>query len=152
MLAGVDSFPYNVMLLLHIVAVLVAFAPAFVWPVMRVMARKDGGGSMPPEVARQIAPTGLLVHAPALVAAGIFGILTVLLSGDTYQFSQTWVSIAFVLWFLMLGVTFLGILPADRKAAEPSDTPGADARASMFNGMLHLLIILMLIVMIWKPS
>ncbi len=152
MLADVDSFPYNVMLLLHIVAVLVAFAPAFVWPVLRVTMRKQGGAEMPGEVSRHIAPTGLLVHAPALVAAGIFGILTLLLSGGTYEFSQTWVSTAFVLWFLMLGVVFLGIIPADRKAAEPSETPGADARASMFNGMLHLLIVLMLIVMIWKPG
>ncbi|WCO68479.1 CopD family protein [Iamia majanohamensis] len=152
MLADIGSFPYNVMLLLHLLAVLVAFAPAFVWPVLRVTMRKQGGDALPGEVGRQIAPTGLLVHGPALVAAGIFGILTLLLSGDVYQFSDTWVSIAFVLWFLMLGVLFLGIIPADRKAAEPSETPGADARASMFNGMLHLLIVLMLIVMIWKPS
>lgn len=152
MLADIGSFPYNVMLLLHLLAVLVAFAPVFVWPVLRVTMRKQGGEALPGEVGRQIAPTGLLVHGPALVAAGIFGILTLLLSGDVYQFSDTWISIAFVLWFLMLGVLFLGIIPADRKAAEPSETPGADARVNMFNGMLHLLIVLMLIVMVWKPS
>lgn len=152
MLADIGSFPYNLVLLLHIVAVLVAFAPAFVWPVLRVRLRNQGTATLPSEVGSQVAPTTLLVHAPALVAAGILGILTVLLSGDAYEFAQTWVSIAFVLWFLMLGVLFLGILPADRKAAEPDDTPGADTRASMFNGMLHLLLVLMLIDMIWKPG
>lgn len=152
MLADVGSLPYNVMLLLHIVAVIVAFAPAFVWPVIKVRLRKQGTATMPAEVGRQIAPTDFIVYGPALVAAGLFGILMVLLSGEAWEFSQTWVSTAFVLWFLMLGVLFLGIIPAERKAADPGDTPGADSRVSMFNGMLHLLLVLMLIVMIWKPG
>lgn len=152
MLADVGSFPYKVTQLLHILAAIVAFAPAFVWPVVRVLERKQGGTNLPGSVTRHLAPSDLLVHGPALVAAGVFGVLTVLLSGEAYEFSQVWISIAFVLWFLMLGVLFLGIMPAERKAAEPDETPGADARLGMFAGMFHLLIVLMLIDMIWKPG
>ena len=54
MLAGVGSFFYNSTLLLHILAVVVAFAPAFVWPVIRVTMRRAGGASLPEAVARQI--------------------------------------------------------------------------------------------------
>lgn len=152
MLADVGSFPYNLLVLLHILAVIVAFAPAFVWPVIKVRLRKQGTATMPGEVGREVAPTNFIVHGPALVASGLFGIVAVLLSGEVYQFSQTWVSAAFVLWFLMLGVLFLGVIPAQRKAADADDTPGADDRVSMFHGMLHLLLVLMLVVMIWKPG
>lgn len=152
MLAGVGSFFYNSTLLLHILAVVVAFAPAFVWPILRVTMRKQGGATLPEAVARHIAPNNVLVHGPALVLAGVFGLLTLLFSGGNIEFSQTWVSIAFVLWFLMLGVLFAGVVPAERKAAKTTDTPGADARVSMFGGMLHLLLLLMLIDMIWQPG
>lgn len=152
MLADVGSFPYKVTQLIHILAAIVAFAPAFVWPVVRVTMRKQGGSVLPEGVARHLAPADMLVHGPALAVAGVFGVFTVLLSGDDYEFSDVWISIAFVLWFLMLGVLFLGIVPAERKAAQPGDTPGADARLGMFAGMFHLLIVLMLIDMIWKPG
>lgn len=152
MFAGIGSFPYNLMLLLHILAVIVAFAPSFVWPILRVRLRKQGTSTLPSEVGSQIAPTNFLVHGPAVLVAGLLGIFSLLLSDEAYEFSQTWVSTAFVLWFLMLGVLFLGVIPAERKAADAGDTPGADARVNMFGGMLHLLLILMLVDMIWKPG
>lgn len=152
MLADVGSFPYNVVLVLHILAVLVAFAPAFVWPVVRVAMRKQGGGTLPAEVSRHIAPQNMRVHGPALIAAGLFGIIGVLLSGEVYEFSQAWISIAFVLWFLMLGVLFLGAIPAERAAAEAADGQAAVAKINMFGGILHLLLLLMVIVMVWKPG
>jgi len=151
-LADVGSLPYNVTKTVHILAAIVAFAPAFVWPVLRVTMRKQGGGALPEAVARHLAPADVLVHGPALVVAGVFGVFNVLLSGEAFAFSDVWVSIAFVLWLLMLGVLFGGIVPAERKAAEPADTPGADARLGMFAGMFHLLIVLMLIDMIWQPG
>ncbi|HXH57467.1 CopD family protein [Iamia sp.] len=152
MLADVGSFPYNVVLLLHLFSVFVAFAPAFVWPILRVTMRKQGGAVLPEQVARHIAPNNLVVHGPALVLTGLFGVLMVLLSGEAFAFSQTWISTAFLLWFLMLGVLLLGVVPAERKAAAEGETPGPDARVNMFGGMLHLLLVLMLIVMIWKPG
>jgi hypothetical protein len=124
----------------------------FVWPIIRVTMRKQGELAMPEVIGRQIVSNNMLVHGPALIAAGIFGILLVVISEDAIQFSDTWISIAFVLWFLLLGVLFLGLVPAERRAAEPSETPGADARASMFGGMIHVLLFLQLIVMIWQPG
>lgn len=152
MLAGVGSFPYKVVFLLHILSAIVAFAPAFVWPVIRVTLRKQGGATLPAPVARHISANNLVVFGPALLVTGILGILMVLLSDDVYTFSQVWISIAFVLWFLLLGVIFLLLIPAERKAAEATETPGADARVNMFGGMVHLLLLLMLITMIWKPG
>lgn len=150
--ADIGDFPYNVVLLLHLLAVIVAFAPAFVWPVVRVTMRKAGTPTIPESVGRHIAGNNFKVYGPALVVSGVFGALMILLSGDRYQFSDTWVSTAFVLWFLMLAVLFALLAPAERKAAHPEATPGADARVNAFGGMVHLLLLLQLIVMIWKPG
>ena len=37
-----DSFGYKLFFLLHILSVIVAFAPAFVWPVVSVNLKKQG--------------------------------------------------------------------------------------------------------------
>ena len=57
---------------------------------------------------------------------------------------------AFLLWFLMLAVVF-GLMPwNERKNAEGDEA--ADRRSAAFNGILHLLLLLMVIDMIWKPG
>jgi uncharacterized membrane protein len=148
-LASVGSTPYKIVLLLHILSVLVAFAPAFVWPITNVALRsrneKLGQG-----VAAQIVRNSMTVHGPALVLTGVFGILLIVLSDEAWEFSQVWISAAFLLWFALLGVVFGGLVPAERKVALGDDA--AEKKVSMFGGISHLLLLLMLIVMIWKPG
>ena len=57
---------------------------------------------------------------------------------------------ALALWLIMIGILFGLLLPAER-ALEAGDAT-AEKRVSMFGGILHLLLLLMLIVMIWKPG
>ena len=123
MVLAVGTFAYNTLFLLHILAVLVAFAP---------------------NLARS-APKPL--HAGALVLAGLFGLG--LIFEQDYEFSEPWISIAFLLWFLMLGVVFGFLAPLGRRSAEPAVS---GERAQMLTGMLHVLLLLMLIDMIWKPG
>lgn len=146
---AMDSFGYRFFFVLHILAIITAFAPAFVFPVMTARLRRVDQ-TMGPEIGRVIRDNWNRIHGPALVLAGLFGIFMVLLSDEAFEFSQSWVSIAFVLWFIMLGVVF-GLLPwNERKAAEGN--AGAEQRSAMFNGMLHLLLLLMVIDMVWKPG
>jgi uncharacterized membrane protein len=148
-LAAVDSFGYRLFFLLHILAILVAFAPAFVWPIVNARLRAQGA-TPGAEIGKIIRDSWARIHGPAVVLAGLFGIFMVMLSGKAYKFSQTWVSMAFLLWFLMLGVVF-GLMPwNERKAAEGDEA--ADRRSAAFNGILHLLLLLMVIDMIWKPG
>lgn len=149
LLASIDSFGYRLFFLLHILSIVVAFAPNFVWPVVTARMRSDGqaiGGAL----AKVQAANTAKVHGPALVAAGIFGFGLVGLSDKAWKFSQSWVSIALVLWFVMIGVVFGLLLPAERKLGD-GDRAG-EQRAAMFVGILHLLLLLMLIDMIWKPG
>jgi uncharacterized membrane protein len=144
-----DSFGYRFFFLLHIVAILVAFAPAFIWPVVNARLRAQGG-TPGADIGKIIRDSWTRIHGPALVLAGLFGILMVVLSDDAFEFSQAWISVAFLLWFLMIAVVF-GLMPwNERRNAEGDDA--ADRRSAAFNGVLHLLLLLMVIDMIWKPG
>lgn len=146
-----DDPAYRIVYLLHIVSFVVAFAPGFVHPGMaRVM------GTVPADSGRAIAArmvvNGQRLHFPAMILAGLFGIVLILLSDDLYAFDQAWISIAFLIWFAMLAVYFFLLLPAERTmAADPADE-AAGKKAAMFGGVLHLLFLLMLVDMIWKPG
>lgn len=152
---GNDTFLQKVLFLLHIFSALVAFAPAFVWPIVNVQSRR-AGAKLPAPVAGFAARNTMTIHGPAIVLTGLFGLLMVVTSAESvggdkvFEFSQAWISIAFVLWFALLGVVFGGSFPAERKVAEGD--AAAAKRVSMFNGIAHLLLVLMLIDMIWKPG
>ena len=163
-LAAVGSAGYKIFVLLHIVAIIVAFSPAFVWPVLNRRRRIEGSEAaadvsdmqampVPATAPVESAAAGVLsptMHGGSLLLAGIFGIALIGLSGKAWAFSQTWVSIAFVLWFLMLGVFFAGLVPAQRALREGK--AAAEQRLAMFYGGMHLLLLLQIIDMIWKPG
>ncbi len=144
-----DSFGYKLFFLLHILAVIVAFAPAFVWPVVSVQLKKQGK-PVGPAIGALAAGNTTKVHGPALIGVGIFGFGLIGMSDKYFEFSQMWVSLAFVLWFAMLGVLYGVMLPAEKKAAAGDEA--GDKQVSMAGGILHLLLLLMLIDMIWKPG
>jgi uncharacterized membrane protein len=151
---GNDTFLQKALFLLHILSALVAFAPAFVWPIVNVQSRK-AGTAVPGPVAGLAARNTMTIHGPALALTGLFGILLVVSSasvGDekVFEFSQVWISAAFLVWFAMLGVVFGLAFPAERTAAAGDAT--AAARLGMFTGITHLLLLVMLVLMIWKPG
>lgn len=150
-----DSFGYRLFVLLHIFSAVVAFAPGWVWPLLNVRMRKGQG--VPAPVRAMVPLLSATVYGPALLLNGVFGALAVVLSpevGDTKitEFSDPWVSIAFVLWFLMLGILFLALIPAERKAAAEGAGEAEDSKVAMFGGILHLLFLLQLVNMIWQPG
>lgn len=148
MLAAIGSSTYNLFLLLHVLSVIVAFAPAFVWPVVNASMR--GRGEVPAGVRAQAARNTMTVHGPATVLAGLFGILLIVTSEEVWEFSQAWVSGAFLVWFVILGIQLGALLPAERKAA--AGDAKAEKMVGMFSGITHLLLIVMLYLMIWKPG
>ena len=151
LIAVIDDSGYRILLLLHILAIIVAFAPGFVQPVVAARLRRQGTTSEHgPAMFAQFAANSAQVHGPALALAGLFGLGLIGLSDKAYKFSQTWISIALVLWFIMLGIVFALLIPAERKAGRGD--AAADQRVAMYGGMMHILLVLMLIDMIWKPG
>jgi uncharacterized membrane protein len=142
----VNTFGYKLMLLLHILAVIVAFAPAFVWPFASVKLKKEGK-PVGPAIGALAAGNTAKIHGPALVLVGFFGFG---MSEKAFKFDQSWVMAAVVVWFLMLGIIFGMMLPAEKKSAGGDES--ADKIVSMAGGIMHLLLLVILFLMIWKPG
>jgi hypothetical protein len=95
------------------------------------------------------------IHAPALILAGFFGILLVAVSpeiadGRLWEFSQVWVSLAFLVWIGMNGVLHAVQIPAQRRIAAGDRT--AQHRLDLADAILAVLFVIMLVLMIWKPG
>ena len=145
----VNTFGYKLMLLLHILAVIVAFAPAFVWPFASVKLKKEGK-PVGPTIGALAAGNTAKIHGPALVLVGFFGFGLAGMSDKVWKFDQSWLMAAAVIWFLMLGIIFGLMLPAEKKSAAGDES--ADKLVSMAGGIMHLLLVVMLYLMIFKPG
>ena len=124
-LVPVNTFGYKLMLFLHILSVIVAFAPAFVWPVASARLKKEGK-PVGPTIGALAAGNTAKIHGPALVLVGFFGFGLAGMSDKVWKFDQSWLMAAAVIWFLMLGIIF-----GDEEAARGARpvTPDRNGRA-----------------------
>ena len=128
------SSGYKLFYVLHLTSVVVAFAPI-------VVALVPGGRGTTASVS---SATGRVVYSTALVAAGLFGVLCVVTSDSVWEFSQTWISLAFIVWIVMNGVLHGMVLAGLRRARAASVERGEQLLALLFAVMLYL--------MVWKPG
>lgn len=149
LVAAYGDTGYNLLLLLHILAVIVAFAPSFVWPFVSVRL-KQAGKPVGPTIAELASGNSAKIHGPALALAGIFGFGLVGMSDKLFEFSDPWLSAAMLLWFIALGVVFGMMAPAEKRIAEGD--VGAEKILSMAGGILHLVLAVELYLMIFKPG
>jgi hypothetical protein len=173
-LATVGDFPYKVVYLLHLLAVIVGFGSSFVYPLAAAQARKRGPDA-PKEsfaVTHTMLDVSKMITTPLIYAAGAFGLILIFLSGESIKFSQVWISIAFTL-FIIAALFAAFVHTPNLKAmdslqariAEGNVTPQPGGppqevvelqergkKAGMFGGILHLLFLLLLIDMIWQPG
>jgi len=142
---------YKVMLLLHLLAVVVGFAPAWLTP---MLVRLTTNGD---RAAADALDTSILRYSlPGLGVAGLLGFGLAGMSKvegfdePLYKMSQTWLAIAIVLWLVLLAVTFFVARPAI-KALRDGDA-AARGRVAMSTGVTHLILVVMLYLMIFKPG
>ena len=153
--AAIGSTGYNIMLVLHLASVIVAFAPVFVWPFVSMRLKKTGQ-PVGPTINKLAAGLTLKVHGPALVAVGFFGFALSGMSGDgpdgekIYSVSSPWLSAAAVLWVLGMGIMFGFMVPAEKKTVQGD--AAAEKMLSMLGGVLHLILFVSLYLMVWKPG
>lgn len=148
-LAAYGDNLYKLLLLLHILSFVVAFAPAVINPVLAAQTKKDGEPELV-RVAGHMAANGRRIHFPALIALGGFGILLVLQSGDAWEFDQTWVGLAILVWLGLCGVITAIVLPAERRLA--AGDLGAEPKVALGGQLATVLALVMLYLMIWKPG
>jgi uncharacterized membrane protein len=149
MIAAYRETGYNVMLFLHIVTALVAFAPAFVHPLLANQSRAldaDNRG----KVIGMMAGNGRRIYAPALILTGLFGFAMQGMSDGVIEFSQTWFWLALVLWLAMNGVLHGMLLPAERAVAGGDET--AAKKVDTGGIILTVMLIVMVYLMVFKPG
>jgi uncharacterized membrane protein len=144
-LAALNSTGYKIVLLIHVLAVIVGFAPLWLTPVMiRLTAAGDKAAADGLEVSI------LRFSLPGIGLAGILGFGLAGMSEKYYKMSQTWLSIAAVLWVVLLALLFFVARPAI-KAFRDGDV-AARGRIMMVTGISHLILVVMLYLMIFKPG
>lgn len=145
-MAGHDhSTAYNILLVLHILAIIVAFAPLWLAP---ILLRLTAGGD---KAAAEGLDTSILRFSlPGLVLAGFFGFGMIGMSDDAIAFSDPWVSAAMVLWIILIAVLAVVARPAIKEFRDGD--AGARGRVMMATGVGHLILVVMLYLMIFKPG
>jgi len=142
---AVTSTGYNIVLLLHILAVIIGFSPLWLAPVLiRLTANGDKAAADGLEVSI------LRFSLPGIGLAGLLGFGLSAMSDKYYKMSQAWISIAAVLWIVLLAVLFFVARPAI-KAFRDGDA-AARGRIMMATGIGHLILVVMLYLMIFKPG
>lgn len=146
---------YRIMFLLHIAAVVVAFAAMVAHPLFASRSKADGEG-MVQRVSGYMAANGRMVHFPALVLVGLFGLGMVFSSKPDgsdealFGFDQAWVSLALLVWIAMCGVVSGFLMPNERKLADGDME--AEKKVMVGGQVVTVLFLVMLYLMIWKPG
>jgi len=130
------STGYQILGLLHIVAVVVAFGPLFLYPALQ----RNGE-------THTIAKLHMTLAFPALVLAWVFGMGLVGMSDDAIEMTETWIIVSLVGWVVLMLVSWFLIRPA-------LTDPSADARSRLAAGIgiTHLVMIVVLVMMVFKPG
>ena len=148
-LASVDSGIYKVLLLLHILAVLVAFSPLIVHPLTapRLMKDDEAAGR---RLSPVLAENQRKVYMPALLAVGILGFALVGFSDGQWKFTDPWVFISALLWLAIGGIISAVIIPGEKQVG--AGDRAAESKVAAAGGIASLLLLVVLFLMVVKPG
>ena len=153
MLAAIGDTPYNIMLFLHILTGVVAFAPAFTHPVLQGKMERAGfdGRSA---VIGYMASYGMKIYGSALVLCGLLGFGVAGMSDDVFELSQRWLATAVIVWVVMNGLLHGAILPAEKAIglAGPDGAPAAEKKLATAGGLITVLFLVQLYLMVFRPG
>ena len=153
MFAAIGDTPYNIMLFLHILTGVVAFAPAFTHPVLAAKMDQAGfdGRST---VVGYIASYGMKIYGSALVLCGLLGFGVAGMSDEVFKLSQGWLVAAVIVWLVMNGLLHAAILPSEKAIAEagPSGDAAAEKKLAMSGSLMTVLFLVQLYLMVFKPG
>lgn len=170
---GTTSGIYKLVFVLHLVTVIVGFGSVTIFGVFGAKAKARGGreGLAVSQVTFDVGQNWSMWF---IYAVPVLGIVLVLLSDDQYKFSQAWISVSFLLYFVALGISHGLHTPNLRRMNElatelvgAGPPPGGSAggpppqvaeleargkRAAMLGGILNLTWVVIVGLMVWKPG
>ena len=110
---GVDSGPYDVVLVLHVMCVIIGFGGVFLNGIYGAEAKRRRGaeGLAVFEATERVGKIAEMF----ILAVPVFGISLILMSHSQWKFSQAWVSAAIAIYAVALTLSFGFHLPNLRK-------------------------------------
>jgi uncharacterized membrane protein len=151
---------YDVVLTVHVLAVVVAFGVVFSYPVLDAWFRR----AMPGDLAalHQLHLTlGRRVISPAMVVVLLAGLY--MATQAPWSLGDPWIIATLAILFVLFGLMGGVLTPADRRLAQLAerggdhDGPSAEyererRRADLFGGLVLLLVIVAIFLMVAKPG
>jgi len=149
LIAAVGDTGYNVVLLLHILTAMAAFAPAFAHPFLSEQSKSLDAANQS-KLIGFITSNGRRIYAPALIVTGLLGFALAGMSDSVFKMSQGWLVAAAVVWIAMNGLLHAVILTNERKWADGDSS--AEQKVMMGGIAITVLLLVMLYLMIFKPG
>ena len=144
---------YDVVLTVHILAVVVAFGVVFAYPVLDAQIRRAGPGDLP-ALHRLHLALAQRVITPAMVVVLLAGLYLAL---DRYDLGDPWISATLTILVVLFGLVGAVLTPTDRRLAElaergPSEDYAREARkAAIFGSLALALVVVAIFLMTAKP-
>ncbi|MDX6691477.1 MAG: hypothetical protein QOG15_2934 [Solirubrobacteraceae bacterium] len=151
---------YDVVLSVHILAVVVAFGVVFAYPVLDAQIRAAGPANLP-ALHRLHLVLARRVVTPAMVVVLLAGLY---LATDRWKLSDGWISATFAILIVLFGLVGAVLTPTDKRLAElaerdlkagtgPSAEYKAQSRkADLFGSIALLLVVVAIFLMVAKPG
>jgi uncharacterized membrane protein len=151
---------YDVVLTLHILAVVIAFGVVFAYPVIDAQVRRAGPADLA-ALHRLHVVVARRVVTPAMTVVLLAGLY---LAFDRWSLGDPWISATFAILFVLFGLNGAVLVPSDLRLAElaardhaaggpASEEYEREARkASLFGGLALLLVVVAIFLMVAKPG
>jgi uncharacterized membrane protein len=157
---GVDGDLYKLVLVLHILAAIIGFGGMFIAGFYGNEARTQPGREGLAVAQTTLRVTGR-IPTVAVCAVPILGILLILMSDDTWKFSEAWVSLSFLLYIVLMGVATGLQVPTIRKmvalragadGAQSMEMQAMGRKVAAASAIVNVLWVVILFLMVFKPG
>ncbi len=151
---------YDIVLTIHILAVVVAFGVVFAYPIIDATMKRAGPAALPALHRLHLVLATRLVQ-PAMTVVLLAGLYLAL---DRFSLGDPWISATFAILIVLFALTGAILIPADKRLAELADRdlaagggPSADyvalsRRADLVGSVALLLVVVAIFLMTAKPG
>ena len=151
---------YDLVLTVHVLAVVVAFGVVFAYPVLDAWLRSAVPGNLA-ALHRLHLQLGRRVISPAMTVVLLAGLYLAL---DRWSLGDPWISATFAILFVLFGLMGGVLTPADRRLVQLAERDAAAAggpsvdyererrRADLVGGLALALVVVAIFLMVVKPG